>query len=126
MKGISSPPSAGLKFSGVVVLDNVAVAGEWEDLDLSPYVGAKVALCYIKVVCNIDGPDNGIYTQPKGEGGLVEDYMGEGGKGNVSVLEGLSQDNWGYIVVSTDSSGIIEMFSNDLAQGWTFKLICFI
>ncbi len=126
MKGISSPPSAaGLKFSGDVVLNNVAVAALWEDLDLSAIVGANIAMCYIEVVCHIVGSEIGIYFKPKGFGGNEEDYMGEGGKGSVSLLEGLSADGYGYIKVMTDSSGKVSMFSNDQAQGWTLKLICF-
>lgn len=90
----------------------------WQDLDLSSYVGANVALCYLEVVCGL-GTLN-VYTKPKGYGGVTPSTHGAYGvSGHVSM----GGTYYYYLICSTDSSGVMQIGANANTITVTIKLI---
>lgn len=79
----------------------VGGANTFEDLDISEAVGENVALVYFKVVTG----DGDVKVRPKGSAGTWSNMRDTG----VGGLDFSAIGHYGYGVVITDSSGIVEI-----------------
>ena len=94
----------------------------FQDLDLSTYVGSTYALVYLEVTAGGAGK---FAAKPKGYGGAATaHYLSS--TGGSAYLGSSLVSKFGYITVATNSSGVIEIASDNGATTFTVKLVGFI
>ena len=104
---------------------SMTAAGTFQDLDLSSYVGSNAALCYLEVKSS--GGAESFAAKPKGYGGVWgAHYDTRGLDRGVSAVHFQDANDYGYILVATDSSGVIQIAALDNTTTYTIKLIGFL
>lgn len=106
--------------SGATVFNtSMTSAATLQDLDLSGTIGSNAALVFLEVKCS--GSD--IYiAKPKGYGGAYAAHTSEG----CAAADFNGTNNYIYVTVATDSSGIIQHGAQTNTSTFTIKLIGYI
>jgi hypothetical protein len=108
--------------SGLKVVDtsvyNASKAVAWGDLDLSAYVGRKVALCVFKVTNNTGGALQVLFRK----NGDVSNFDGYWAMIGVGIPNG----QCGYVLGLTANDGIVEWYSSSALGTITLCLEAFI
>ena len=110
-------PAMLVHFPNTVVYNAIPHAA-YTDLDLSPYVGVRKALCIIRILNSTGGGD-------------TERVRTNGDASNVTSNSGVitcitNTTQIGYVVVITDDAGIIEHFGTNVAGTVVYTLEAFI
>lgn len=104
-------PSSGVGFwnhSWATAVDNQEAPTSWTDLDLSSIVGSNYALIILKVKKN-GGTVADYFIRPNGD---TDDYEVITSHTAGTCAISLASNEVGFLIVETDSSGIIEWKSN--------------
>lgn len=127
----------GYRFKSTSVFSStMSVASNFQDLDLSAIVGSNAALCFLQV--QMDGAAGGVMVyvcRPKGEGSVTgtatqifNDHRPEStreGYGSC-LINFAADDDFGYVMCSTDINGVLEHGFTQTAQTINVKLIGYI
>jgi hypothetical protein len=113
--------------SGATVFNTtVTSTGVFQDLDLSATVGANTTLVFLEVKSSAAGI---VAVKPKGYGGTfgentnsVNTWSGDGCAG--AAFE--EANNYRYLIVVTDSSGVIQIGCNNGSSTLTVKVVAYI
>ena len=97
----------------------LTAANTWQDLDLSSYVGAKVALVYLEI------RSSGISwfaVKPKGYGSATfgNHYQAEGSGASACWVNNVKVV---YLVCMTDASGVLQIGNSSTSNTITIKLV---
>lgn len=105
---------------------SMTAATTFQDLDLSGIVGSNSAMVFLEIACSAA---NIVYIcKPKGFGGAYaahrqsQDTEGMG----CCTLNIVTANEFGYVCVPTDSSGVIQHGSNENAGTYTIKLVGYV
>lgn len=113
-------PGAQIYFSGTQVYNaSPAAAWTWYDVNCSAVVGARRAIVLLKVVKDASAGAHSLYTRKNGEttNFLCSPHAG--------VIEA-DASTGGYIIGTTDASGILEISVSDATPTWTVTVEAYI
>ncbi len=114
---------AGSNTPAVVFNTTVTSTNTWQDLNLSGTIGSKHALCFFEVKCS----GGGIFRiKQKGLGSTTvtdHDVEFNSGCANINFFQ---NNKFGYVTMSTNSSGIVEIAHNSNSETLTIRLLGFI
>lgn len=111
-----------IKSSGSTVFNTtLTAANTFQDLDLSSIVGSNTALCFLEIYAG-GGSSQVITTKPKGYGGAASSHQAAAGCANCT----LSSTAYGYVIVATNSSGVIQIAAPNNSVTYTIKLIVYV
>lgn len=114
------------KTSGATIFSGSASStNTFQDLDVSSVTGAVEALLYLELTCNGGNITN---FRPKGfgSGTFSKHTMSGNGNSGVACVDFGAADQFVYIVITTNSSGIFEWGSESSSAVYTIKLIGYI
>ena len=105
--------------------DTLDTANTWQDLNLSDYVGANLAMVYLEVTMSAAAA---FAVKPKGYGSATVTYHTTAGSAyNYGASEiHANSGNYGYLVSLTNSSGVVQIASNNNTTTFTVKLIAYV
>ena len=118
----ATPTASG---SGAVVFNShMTTAYTFQDLDLSPWIGKKVAFVFLEVLCV--SLSTYYMVKPKGYGSIATDHKGASGASmGAGVINPNTANTYGYVVCVTDSNGVIQHACQLNTSVVTVKLIAF-
>ena len=104
---------------------SMTAANTFQDLDLSAKVGSNAALVFLEVHNN--GSDLFV-CKPKGYGSATFSKHNPGAdtQGFGCCLIDHNTDDYGYVTVATDSSGVIQIGSGSNSETFTIKLVGYV
>jgi hypothetical protein len=104
--------------------DSMTAADTWQDLDLSAKVGSNDALVFLEV------HDNGsqmFAAKPKGYGsGTFNLHVPGNAEGFGCAMIDFENNHYAYIIVATNSSGVIQIGSLNNTDIYTIKLVGYV
>ncbi len=107
------------KTSGATVFNTTMTSAEtFQDLDLSGTIGSNAGLCFLEVTANAGDI---VIIRPKGYGGAwaAHHFVGSNGVGYVDFSSG---SEFVYMMVTADSSGVIQIAASTNSTTITIKL----
>lgn len=106
----------------IVFNTTMTSANVWQDLDLSAYVGSNLALCFFEV-SSVNGPI--VLIKQKGSGGTVAEHQHTENGLEVVDFDG-GETGRSFVMMMTDSSGIVQIAAENITDTITIKLLNFI
>lgn len=105
MNGNVSTHGARLLYPDVVVFAAAAPPAAFTDLDLSPYVGARRCLVYLRVLKTVHTAAADIYFRMNGE--TADPSFWD----SISRTQLGDATSFGHVLVQTSTAGIVEWYS---------------
>jgi hypothetical protein len=112
-----------INVSGATVFNTtLTAASTFQDLDVSGTVGSNTALCYLEITAT-SGTAHQFLFRPKGYGGAgFSNHNDTYGTCRTDLASG----KFGYILCSTNSSGVLQIATTNNTITYTIKLILWV
>ena len=123
----SPPPSkAFVRSSQIIFNDSMAAANTFQNLDISAYVGARYAKCFLEMFSSVGVGNYACKPRYFGSGTFSDHIQSAAGKGAGACCIDFNVMKYGYLVCTTNSQGIIEHGNSNNTDIITVKMIGFI